>query len=105
MKPIYPNQRKIIISKPTKSPQAKLHRSALYAACRNLTPTALKLWLYFADNQNGTEFYISPKEIEQTTGIKKGAYHRAFGQLVSKGYITYITKSSIKFSQFAKEEM
>lgn len=56
-------------------------------AAINLTPSALKLYLYFAENEDEWQFNLSPKNFQKVYGVAESTYRKAKQELVDKGYI------------------
>lgn len=84
------NQRSIKVNKTSCNENelyAKININAMDNAMRDLKPTAFKLWLYFAKNQDKYEFYLSAVHACHTCGFGQTAYHKAFDELVDKYYL------------------
>lgn len=56
-------------------------------ATKNLTPSGLKLYLYFAENEAGWNFLLSPKDFYYSYGVAESTYRKAKQELIDKGYI------------------
>lgn len=56
-------------------------------AAKNLTPSGFKLYLYFAENEDGWEFNLSPKNFQKAYGLAESTYRKAKQELIDKGYI------------------
>lgn len=56
-------------------------------AAKNLTPSGLKLYLYFVENENGWEFNLSPKDFQKNYDVAESTYRNAKKELIDKGYI------------------
>lgn len=84
-----PNQKLITVKK---KPCGKdnlyvtINLTALQLAMTRLKPQTLKLWLYFAKNQNNYQFALSAKAAEKF-GVAKTSYYRAIEELMEKGYL------------------
>lgn len=37
----------------------------------NLTPSAFKLYLYFVENENDWQFFLSPKDFQKAYGVAR----------------------------------
>lgn len=90
----YPNQKTIRIK--YKAPcdnkhiYAKINKDALFWAMKRYSgrkaPT-FQLWLYLASNQEGYEFSLSQKAVEEDIGLKADAYHTAVKNLIDDEYL------------------
>ena len=67
---------------------------AMESAAKNLDAGAFKLWCYFAKNQDSYMFALSSKDVELTMGIKIKQYNNAVKELIQKGYLVLVNKSS-----------
>lgn len=76
---------------------AKINKDALNEAMRSLRPTAFNLWIYFSQNQDKYSFYLSCVDVCRTCGIGRTAYHKAFDELVDKGYLIRKEGSRISY--------
>lgn len=56
-------------------------------ATKNLSPAALKLYLYFAENENDWQFNLSPKNFQKVYDVAESTYRKAKRELIDKGYI------------------
>lgn len=56
-------------------------------AAKNLTPSGFKLYLYFAENEDGWEFNLSPKNFQKAYNLAESTYRKAKQELIDKGYI------------------
>lgn len=84
------NQRSVKVNKTVCNEDnlyAKINIDAMNYAMRDLKPTAFKLWLYFAENQDKYQFYLSCVHACKTCGFGQTAYHKAFDELVDKFYL------------------
>ena len=57
------------------------------AAARDMSPHALKLYLYLAANADNYTFALSPAAITEEIGMPRSTYHDQFKVLVNKGYL------------------
>lgn len=76
---------------------------ALQAAMCDLSGAEFKVWLYFAKNQNGYTFEVSPADAV-TWGIPKSTWHKAFTSLKEKGYLVETSPNHFDFYELPKEE-
>lgn len=56
-------------------------------AAKNLTPSAFKLYLYFAENADDWKFSLSFNDFNQAYGVAESTYRKAKQELIDKGYI------------------
>lgn len=56
-------------------------------AAKELSPAALKLYLYFVENQDNYFFHLSPKDFCIAYDVSESTYRRAKDELIQKGYI------------------
>lgn len=84
-----PNQKVVKVEKQETKGKifSQIEMDALEAAGRDLDAGAFKLWVYFAKNQNGYEFALSSKHVEENFGIKIKQYNNAVKTLEEKGYL------------------
>ena len=68
-------------------------------AARALKAGAFKLWIYFSKNQNGYEFALSNKAVEENFGIKKDQYDTAIKELIEKGYLIETSNNHFTFEE------
>ena len=66
---------------------AKININAIQLAMKDLTPAQFEVWLYFAKNQAGFEFAVSPAAALNDFGIKKDTFQKAKQVLKEKGYL------------------
>lgn len=57
------------------------------AAARELSPSALNLFMYLAKNQDNYEFYFSSKDYCQTFDVVDKTFRNARNELINKGYL------------------
>ena len=94
-----PNQKVVRVSKEICNNEkkenyyARINLAAMDAAAINLDAGAFKLWVYFAKNQNGFEFALSSKAVQETFGMKIKQYNNAVNALIEGGYLV-ITKGN-----------
>lgn len=67
-------------------------------AATTLSPSALKLYLYFVENENGWEFALSPQDFLNTYKISESSYRNAKKELIEKGYIIEREKNHFEFT-------
>lgn len=85
----HPLLKKIIIAihKKLSSDCIVLNVEDFREAAINLTPSALKLYLFFSEKQNLQSFLLFPKSIQEAYGISESTYRRAKAELIKKGYL------------------
>jgi hypothetical protein len=64
-----------------------LNIDALQKAMNDLTPAQLKVWMYFAKNQNNYRFELSSVAVCAFCGISDKTYREAIKTLVAKRYL------------------
>lgn len=84
------NQEVVIVNKePTDKNNiyACININAIALAMKDLTPAQFQVWLYFAKNQAGYTFAVSPAAALNEFGIKKDTFQKAKQVLKEKGYL------------------
>lgn len=66
---------------------ATINIKAMQLAMKDLTPVQFQVWLYFAKNQAGYTFAVSPAAALNEFGIKKDSFQKAKAVLKEKGYL------------------
>lgn len=66
---------------------ATINLEAMRLAMKDLTPAQFEVWLYFAKNQAGYTFAVSPAAALDEFGIKKDTFQTAKRVLKEKGYL------------------
>lgn len=66
---------------------ALVNHRAMCLAMKDLTPAQFEVWLYFAKNQAGYQFAVSPAAALDECGIKKDTFQTAKRVLKEKGYL------------------
>lgn len=66
---------------------AMVNIEAMQLAIKDLTPVQFQVWLYFAKNQAGYTFAVSPAAALNEFGIKKDSFQKARQVLTEKGYL------------------
>lgn len=66
---------------------AKINIEAMKLAMKDLTAAQFQVWLYFAKNQAGYTFAVSPAAALNEFGIKKDTFQKAKVVLKEKGYL------------------
>lgn len=56
-------------------------------AAKTLTPSGLKLYLYFAENEGDWKFNLSPKNFQKAYDVAESTYRKAKQELIDKRYI------------------
>lgn len=64
-----------------------INQEAVRLAMKDLTPAQFQVWLYFAKNQAGYQFAVSPAAALDEFGIKKDTFQKAKQVLKDKGYL------------------
>lgn len=63
----------------------------------NLTPSAFKLYLYFVENENEWQFFLSPKDFQKAYGVAESTFRNAKRELIEKKYIIEGDKNHFDF--------
>ena len=66
---------------------AMVNINAMKLAMKDLTPAQFEVWMYFAKNQAGYTFAVSPAAALDEFGIKKDTFQKAKQVLKEKGYL------------------
>ena len=66
-------------------------------------PYAFILYLYLAANANGYSFALSPKAIEEATGLPRSTYYKKLALLKDKGYIVEGKGNTLHFYEVPQE--
>lgn len=66
---------------------AMINIEASQLAMKDLTPVQFQVWYYFAKNQAGYVFAVSPAAALNEFGIKKDSFQKAVAVLKEKGYL------------------
>lgn len=66
---------------------ATINLNAMQLAMKDLTPVQFQVWLYFAKNQAGYVFAVSPAAALNEFGIKKDSFQKAVVVLKEKKYL------------------
>lgn len=86
-----PNQNIVEVRKEPTDKQnlyACINLGAMQLAMKDLTPAQFQVWLYFAKNQAGYQFAVSPAAALNEFGIKKDTFQKAVLVLKEKRYLT-----------------
>ena len=86
----YPNQDFVMIQKEacdTNNLYAKINLNAMRLAMKDLTPAQFEVWMYFAKNQAGYTFAVSPAAALDEFGIKKDMFQKTKQLFKDKGYL------------------
>ena len=68
-------------------PYSIINAAAIEEAMKTLRPNAFKLWCYLACNQDGYEFGLSRKEVNEKCHITDKTYVSAVNELIEKNYL------------------
>lgn len=71
------------------------------AAARELSPSALNLYMYLAKNKDGYEFFFSSKDYCDTFKVVDKTFRNAKNELINKGYLREESKNRVNFSSSA----
>lgn len=72
-------------------------------AAKELSPSALKLYLYFVENEDEWEFALSPKDFQNAYDLAESTYRKAKQELIDKGYIEEHGKNHFDFYSSPKK--
>lgn len=96
-----PNQKIVGINKQpcdTNNLYVKMNVDAIDNALMNLKQgSLLKVWMYFAKNQNGYEFELSSKHVMAYCNITEKTYREAIKALIEKRYLVPRAEGSNKY--------
>ena len=102
-----PNQKKITGSH--KEPCDKNHvyalinQDAIQNAMFSLKPSTVKVWFYFAKNQEGYEFDLSSVAVCGFCNISDKTYREAIKELTDLRYLVQTGKNTFEFYEIPKE--
>lgn len=102
-----PNQKTVIINK---APTDRSHIytciniDALQKAMCALTPAQLKVWMYFAKNQNNYEFDLSSVAVCEFCNISDKTYRDAVKALIAQRYLIKRQDGVYDFYEIPVEE-
>lgn len=99
----YPNQKLYIVNKKIEEGDVfiMLKWEEYCAAARELSPSALNLYMYLAKNKDGYEFFFSSKDYCQIFNVVDKTYRNARNELINKGYLKEEEKNKVQFSSSA----
>ena len=103
----YPNQKHI--TSVNKEPCDKEHiyalinQDAIQYAMLNLKPSTVKVWFYFAKNQDGYEFDLSSVAVCGYCNISDKTYREAVKELTEKRFLVPVAKNVFEFYELPKE--
>jgi hypothetical protein len=66
---------------------AAINLRSIKYALRDLTPAQFEVWLYFAKNREGYEFWVSPVAAYNEFGISVSTFRKAKRILKERGYL------------------
>lgn len=68
------------------------------AAAKELSPAAMKLFMYLAKNQDGYTFWFSSKDYCQTFDLADSTFRKAKKELLDKGYLKEKDNNQVYFN-------
>lgn len=85
----FPNQKLYIVNKKIEDGDIfiMLKWDEYCKAARELSPSALNLYMYLTKNKDGYEFYFSSKDYCDTFKVVDKTYRNAKNELIKKGYL------------------
>lgn len=91
-----PNQKVVVIGKEApKKDFMQVSNNAWQEACRTLTPSGFKVYLYLMSNAVGYEFALSNAHGRDVLGISEKSFRNAINELIKEKYL--ILKSGNKY--------
>jgi hypothetical protein len=69
----------------------------------NLKPSTLKVWFYFAKNQEGYEFDLSSVAVCSFCSVSDKTYREAIKELTNLRYLVQTGKNTFEFYEMPKE--
>ena len=97
----YPNQKIVEVNKQpcdATNVYIKMNVEAIDDALMNLKQgSVLKVWMYFAKNQNGYEFELSSKHVMAYCNITEKTYREAIKTLIEKRYLVPRAEGSNRY--------
>lgn len=99
----YPNQKLYTINKKIEEGDIfiMLKWDEYCAAAKELSPSALNLYMYLAKNKDGYEFFFSSKDYRETFNVTDRTYRNAKNELITKGYLKEGESNKVHFSSAA----
>ena len=74
-----------------------INDEAVRLAMKDLTSSQFQVWYYFAKNQQGFTFAVSPAAALKDYGIKKDTFHSAVKKLKEKRYLVNDTTKGANY--------
>lgn len=88
----YPNQKIVKIKKEKyNSNFLQIGIDEWQGACKKLSGSGFKLYLYLASNANNYDLALSAKDVEESVGISHSSYKNAVQELINTGYLEFKT--------------
>lgn len=78
-------------------PYIVINMADLERAMTMLSGNGFKLFMYLYRVQWGKMWQLSPEDVKQKTGMSQNGYHKAFSELVEKGYLIKTSKRKVVF--------
>lgn len=95
-----PNQRRIEVMKtPPKDNFMQIKNDDWQEACRTLTPSGFKVYLYFMSNSHGYSFWLSNAIGREAIGISERSFRSGVQELIEKKYL--ILKEKTTYQAYA----
>ena len=82
---------------------ALINQEAIRNAMLELKPSTVKVWFYFAKNQESYEFDLSSVAVCEYCNISDKTYREAVKELVDKRYLVQTGKNTYEFYEIPKE--
>ena len=101
-----PNQRIMVIHRePVKSDFLQIKNENWHNMLKHTKdPYALILYLYLASNANNYSFALSPKAVEEATGLPRSTFYKKLKILIDKGYIIEGNSNTLHFYEITQKQ-
>ena len=81
-----------------------INRQALSEACKQLTPYELKVYLYLASNEDGSEFPLIETGAREFTGLSRTTFYDCVKTMILKGFIVNKGENRYDFYEIPPKE-
>lgn len=81
-----------------------INRHALSEACKQLTPYELKVYLYLASNEDGSEFPLIETGVREFTGLSRTTFYDCVKTMILKGFIVHQGENRYTFYEIPPKE-
>ena len=100
-----PNQKSVTIRKEPCDRQnlyAKVNLDALQEAMKTLSNAEFVIWTYFAKNQEGFTFALSPQAADDWGNIARTTFNRTIRKFIEEGYLIADNNGSNHYTFYEK---